>query len=100
MLISTDVTLNGGAHDVWIFQIAGGVTQAAGARVILAGGARPENIYWQAFGAVAIDTNAHFEGVVLAQTEIVLATGATMNGRLLSQTAVTLDGNRVTEPSP
>jgi hypothetical protein len=98
VLISTDVTLNGGPDDVWIFQIGGAITQATGVQVILAGGARPQNIFWQAFGAVAIGADAHFEGIVLSQTEITLSTGATMNGRLLSQTAVTLDGNIVTEP--
>ncbi|NOT01828.1 MAG: DUF3494 domain-containing protein [Phycisphaerales bacterium] len=100
VLISTDVTLSGGSNDVWIFQIAGGITQASATSVVLAGGALPKNIFWQAFGAVALDTTAHFEGIVLSQTEITLATGASINGRLLSQTAVSLDQNTVTEPAP
>ena len=100
VLISTDVTLNGGPNDVWIFQISGGITQASGASVLLAGGALPKNIFWQAFGAVALDTTAHMEGIVLSQTEITLATGATVNGRLLSQTAVTLDSSTVVQPAP
>lgn len=100
VLISTDVTLNGGPNDVWIFQISGGVTQASGARVLLAGGASPKNIFWQSSGTVALDTTAHLEGIVLSQTEITLATGATVNGRLLSQTAVTLDASTVTRPAP
>ena len=95
VLISTDVTLTGNANDTWIFQIAGGLTQASGARVILAGGALAENVVWQIFGAVDIGTTAHLEGRVLSQTSIVLRTGATANGRLLAQTAVTLDGNTV-----
>lgn len=99
VLISTDVTLAGGSHDVWIFQISGGITQASGARVLLSGGAVPKNIFWQTFGAVAIDTSAHLEGIVLSQTEITLATGATVNGRLLSQTAVTLDAATVLQPA-
>ncbi|MDO8734536.1 MAG: ice-binding family protein [Elusimicrobiota bacterium] len=45
-------------------------------------------------------STAHFEGVVLSFTEITVNTGATINGRLLSQTAVTLDQNVVTEPAP
>jgi hypothetical protein len=100
VLITTDVTLNGGAKDVWIFQIAQSITQASAAKVILTGGALSKNVFWQTAGAVALDTTAHMEGVILSQTEITLAAGATVNGRLLSQTAVTLDGNTVTEPAP
>jgi hypothetical protein len=93
--ISSDVTLNGSATDVWIFQIAGGITQASATRVILTGGALAKNVFWQAFGVVSIGTTAHMEGQVLAQTSITLATGASANGRLLAQTAVTLAGNTV-----
>jgi len=98
--ISLDVTLSGGATDVWIFQIAGGLTVASGKSVILSGGALPKNIFWQVADVVALDTTAHFEGVVLAQTAITLATGATVNGRLLAQTAVTLDQSTVVQPAP
>lgn len=100
LLIPTDVTLNGGPNDVWIFQVAQGITQASAARVILTGGALPKNIFWQSFGAVDIGTTAHMEGVVLSQTSITLRTGASANSRLLAQTAVTLDANAVTQPAP
>lgn len=99
LLIPTDVTLNGGPNDVWIFQVAQGITQASGARIILAGGALSRNIFWQSFGAVDIGTTAHMEGVVMSQTSITLRTGASANGRLLAQTAVTFDGNAVTQPA-
>lgn len=100
VLISADVTLSGGPNDVWIFQIAEGITQASATSIILSGGALPKNVFWQVFGAVALDPAAHFEGIILSQTEITLATGASMNGRLLSQTAVTLDQSTVTQPAP
>ena len=99
VLISTDVTLAGGPDDVWIFQIAGTLTQADATRVILKGDARPRNIFWQTAGAVAIGTTAHFEGVILAKTKIAMKTGASANGRLLAQTAVTLEQNVVTRPA-
>jgi hypothetical protein len=97
--ISTNVTLSGGPNDVWIFQIAGTLKEASAAKVILAGGARPKNIFWQAAGAVSIGTTAHFEGVLLAKTMIAVKTGASANGRLLAQTAVTLQQNAITQPA-
>lgn len=99
LLISTDVTLSGGPDDVWIFQVAGTLNQASATRVTLAGGAQPKNIFWAVAGAVTLNTTAHFEGVVLAKTMIAVNTGASVNGRLLAQTAVTLQMNAVTEPA-
>lgn len=99
LLISKDVTLSGGPHDVWIFQVAGTMDQANAVRVTLAGGAQPKNIFWQVAGAVTIGTTAHLEGVVLAKTLIAVNTGASVNGRLLAQTAVTLQMNAITQPA-
>jgi len=98
VLISTNVTLSGGPNAVWIFQIAGTLTQASATSVILKGGALPKNIFWQTSGAVAIGTTAHFSGVILAKTNIAMNTSASANGRLLAQTAVTLQKNAVRRP--
>jgi hypothetical protein len=99
LLITTDVTLSGGPNDVWIFQVAGTLNQANSTRVTLAGGALAKNIFWQVAGAVTVGTNAHFEGVVLGKTMIAVNTGASVNGRLFAQTAVTLQMNAITEPA-
>ena len=99
VLITTDVTLSGGPDDVWIFQVAGTLNQGNATRVTLAGGAQAKNIFWQVAGAVTIGTTAHFEGVVLAKTMIAVNTGATVTGRLLAQTAVTLQMNAVSQPA-
>ena len=98
--ISKDVTLSGGPTDVWIFQIAGGIEQASATRVNLTGGALAKNVFWQSAGVVSIGTTAHFAGVVLAKTMVAVKTGASVNGRLLAQTAVTLQKNTVTQPAP
>jgi hypothetical protein len=99
LLISSDVTLSGGPNDVWIFQVAGTLNQASATRVTLTGGALPKNIFWQVGGAMTVGTTAHFEGVALAKTLIAANTGASVNGRLLAQTAVTLQMNAVTQPA-
>ena len=96
--IPTDLTLSGSSTDVWIFQIAQGLTMESGAAVLLAGGALPRNVFWQVAGLVDLGTSAHCEGIVLTQTSATLRTGATITGRLLAQTAVVLDGSTVVEP--
>jgi hypothetical protein len=100
LLIPTDVTLAGAATDVWIFQIAQDLTVSNAVQVVLTGGARPKNVFWQVSGMLDVGTTAHFEGVVLSQTSISLHTGASINGRLLAQTAVSLDSSTVVEPAP
>jgi len=96
--INSDVTLNGGPDDVFIFQIANGINQANGTRVTLTGGAQAKNIIWQACETVALGTGAHFEGIVLGGKNITLGTHASINGRLLAQTAVTLIKSTVVAP--
>ncbi|MCL1479601.1 MAG: DUF3494 domain-containing protein [Marinobacter sp.] len=96
--ISTDVTFSGGPNDVWIMQVSGELTEASAVKVVLAGGALAKNIIWQVAGSVTIGTYAHFEGVVLGKTLIAVNTGASVNGRLLAQTAVTLQKSNITAP--
>jgi hypothetical protein len=99
VVIPTDVTLEGGANDTWIFQIAQTLTVANGVRVNLSGGAQAKNIIWQVAGQTTLGTTSIFNGTILCQTAIVLNNGATLNGRALAQTAVTLIGNTITVPA-
>jgi hypothetical protein len=96
--LPTEVTLSGSEDDVWIFQIAGNLEVSDGVEVHLRGGARAKNIFWQVAGLVDLGTTSHFEGIVLSKTLIAMKTGASINGRLFSQTAVTLEKNKVTKP--
>jgi hypothetical protein len=95
VLIASDLTLTGGPNDVWIFQVAQGLTVSPGVQIILAGGALPQNIYWATFAAASLDTTSKFKGTILSQSSITMKTGATINGRLLAATAVNLDTNTV-----
>jgi len=97
--ITTDVTLSGEPSDVWIFQISGNLIEADAVRVTLAGGALAKNIFWQVADSVTLGTNAHFEGNVLSKKLIAVNTGTSVNGRLLAQTAVTLQKNAITKPA-
>ena len=96
LLIPTDITLSGGPTAVWIFQVSGTLKMSSAVRITLAGGALAKNIFWQTTGAVTLGTTSHFEGIILGKTGINLQTGASINGRLLAQTAVTLQQNSVT----
>lgn len=95
--IPTDVTISGSSTDVWIFQIAEDLTVSSGVNIILSGGAQAKNIFWQVAGQATLGTTSHFEGVILSMTGVTFQTGATMNGKVMAQTAVVLDGNAVTQ---
>ena len=104
--IATNITLSGGANDVWIFQIAGDLSiaskgdLASGIKVLLIGGAQASNIIWQVGGGAGatLGTYSTFNGTILSQNNIVMETGAVLNGKAWAQKAVTLDQNKVTEP--
>ena len=97
--ITGDITISGASNDVWIFQMTGDLSVAAGVQITLAGGAKASNIFWQVTGEATMEAGAHFEGIILSQTAITMNTGATMNGRALAQTKVALDQNTVTRPA-
>ncbi len=96
--IPTDVTIAGSATDTWVFQIAGNLTMAAAKNVILSGGALAKNIVWQVAGITVLGSTAHFEGIILDKTAITLGNLASINGRAMAQTAVTLQGNTIVTP--
>jgi hypothetical protein len=96
--IPTNVTLSGGPSAVWIFQVAGTLQLANGAAVRLTGGAYTRNVFWQVAGQTTLGTTSHIEGTILDMTAIAVNTGASVHGRLLAQTAVTLEKNAVTGP--
>ncbi|MDD4970535.1 MAG: ice-binding family protein [Paludibacter sp.] len=98
VVIPTNITISGGVDDVFIFQVAGTLIMSNAVNVILTGGVQAKNIFWQTEGAVTFGTTSHFEGNILGKTGINMQTGATINGRMLAQTAVTLQMNSVTKP--
>jgi hypothetical protein len=96
--LPSDITLSGGKNDVWIFQIAGNLIASDGVAVQVRGGTQAKNIFSQVAGLVSLGTTSRFEGIVLSKTLIAMKTHASVNGRLFSQSAVTLEMNKVTRP--
>jgi len=99
---SGDLTLDaqGDANAVFIFQMGSTLTTTAGRQVILSGGAKAANIFWQVGSSATLGTTSVMKGTILALTSITVTTGATVEGRLLARNgAVTLDSNTITIPS-
>jgi hypothetical protein len=93
---SGDLTLDaqGDANAVFIFQMGSTLTTTAGRQVILSGGARAANIFWQVGSSATLGTTSVMKGNVLALASITLTTGATLEGRALARTgAVSMDSN-------
>ena len=102
-ITSGDLTLDarGNANAVFIFQMASTLTTTEGRQVILAGGAKASNVFWQVGASATVGTNSTFAGTIMADQSVTLITGATLNGRALARIgAVTLDASTVTRPAP
>ncbi len=100
-ITGSDLTLmgTGGSNDVWIFQVAAGLTVGNSIQVILAGGAQAGNIFWQVGTLASIGTSAVFNGTIMAGTAVTMASTSTMTGRALAGTAVTFDGSSISVPT-
>lgn len=96
--IPSAVTLSGGANDIWIFQIAQGLTVGNGAIVTLTGGATADHVFWVVAGAATLGTTAQMKGIILSKTNIAFNSGSSIVGRALAQTAVTLIATSITHP--
>jgi len=96
---TTNVTLNGGSNDTWIFQVSGLLFLANDVRITLSGGAQAKNIIWKV-NSVTLGAGAVLEGIILSKTSVTSGSACVVNGRILAQTAVGLSSAIVTQPTP
>jgi hypothetical protein len=98
---SGDLTFDalGDSAAVFIFQMATTWVMATGLQIILTNGAEAANIYFQVGSSATLGTYTVFHGTIMADQSITLATGATVNGRVLARiAAVTMDTNTIVGP--
>lgn len=98
---TADLTLDAGgdADAEFIFQIASTWIVANGRSIILAGGAKAGNVYYQVGSSATLGTTSVTEGSILALTSITLQTDAVLNGRAMARNgSVALDDNDITVP--
>jgi hypothetical protein len=87
-----------GNNDVFILRTTGSLLQAASTDVILTNGALAENVFWQVAGQVEVGASAKMNGIILVKTDALFKHSASLNGRVLAQTAVNLDHATIVQP--
>jgi len=95
---SGDLTFDakGDSSAIFIIQIASSLTTTSGRKVILSGGAKASNIFWQVGSSATFGTTSVFKGTVMVMQSITFNTGATLDGKALARTgAITLAGNTI-----
>ena len=96
--IASNIYFDGSATDVFIIQMTGNLAQTANTNVILSNGALAENIFWQVAGRVVVGAGASLEGILLVKTDATFETESSLHGRVLAQTACTLQKATMTAP--
>ena len=90
------LTLEGPADGLFIFKVGAsgsGALTATNLTVVLAGGAKAQNVAWYVADAATLTTSA-FQGSLLAGTAITL-TGGSVNGNAWAKGVVTITGTAV-----
>ena len=97
---SGTITLDaqGNSSAVFVFQVDAALSAAASAEVVLANGALANNVFWQVVGAVSLGAGAHYVGTFLGAGAIGFGAGASLKGRALTPSTVTLASSPVTQP--
>jgi hypothetical protein len=97
--ISSDMTLEGNDTDVFIFQIDGDMSVAPKVRIVLSGGARAKNIFWQVSGKVTLESTSVVPGTIMSQLTFEMKSLAQLNGRALVKNGkLLLSQNVITKP--
>ncbi|KAK4703539.1 hypothetical protein P7C70_g2676, partial [Phenoliferia sp. Uapishka_3] len=92
---SGDCVINGTVNDTFIFQIGGQLNVDNAVKLILSGGAQAGNVVFQTEASASLGQFVEWNGIMLSNTAIHMDTSSSINGRLLAQSAVTLEAATV-----
>jgi RNA polymerase sigma factor (sigma-70 family) len=91
----------GDPNAVFVLRAGSTLTTASASQVVLAGGARSCNVFWQVGSSATLGTGSILRGSILAAISITVTTGVTIDGRVLARTgAITLDSDSITRSGP
>ncbi len=96
--ITGTLTLNGDASAVFVFEMATTLTTAAGAHIVLTGGATANHVFFVVGSSATLGAGNVFNGTIMAAASITIGAAAVMNGRAVATAAVTLDSDTITVP--
>jgi hypothetical protein len=80
---------------------SGTYAQAPNTAIVLVGGVRPSQVFWQVSGTFTVGASAQgasFQGIVLAATQVTLTTRSTITGRIYSQTGIAIQQTNIMQP--
>ena len=86
----------GDPNAVFIFQSPSTLITASNSVVSLINGARFCRVFWAVGSSATLGSSTNFVGHIFAIASITANTGATVQGQLLAQTSVVLQGNTIT----
>lgn len=95
MLITGDLTLDGGGDPNAVFVFQAGSTLTTSGNIVLINGAQARNVYFQVGSSATLGVGPSiFQGNILAFTSITLNDDVTLNGRALARNGAVTLGNR------
>jgi hypothetical protein len=86
----------GSDSDIFILRTTGSLKQAVSTEVILENVA-PENVFWQVAETVEVGASAVLNGILLVKTLAAFGSSSILTGRVLAQTACTLDHTTIVQ---
>jgi type VI secretion system secreted protein VgrG len=96
MLVTGDLTLDGGGDVNSTFVFQAGSTLTTAGNVILINGAQARNVYFVVGSSATLGVGSAWQGNVIALSSITLNDNVTLTGRALARNAaVTLGNNNV-----